>query len=64
MPSSHLIDVLAAAERLGTTERHVRNLVYRQRIPYVKVGRLVRFDVAELERWLDERRVPARESVA
>jgi excisionase family DNA binding protein len=59
-----LIDVRAAAERLGTSERHVRELVYRNRIPYVKVGRLVRFDVADLERWLEERRVPARDTVA
>lgn len=59
-----LIDAPAAAARLGTTERHVRDLVYRNRIPYVKVGRLVRFDPAELDAWLDERRVPARDNVA
>ena len=39
-----------AAERLGTTPRHVRRLVFERRIAYRKLGRYVRFhpdDVAE-----------------
>ena len=55
-----LLDVPATAERLGTTERHIRELVYRRAVPFVKVGRLVRFDPAELDAWIDANRQPAR----
>ena len=39
-----LLSIGQLAERLGTTPRHVRRLVAERRVPFVKVGRLVRFD--------------------
>jgi excisionase family DNA binding protein len=36
---------------LNITERHARKLVARDAIPYRKVGRLLRFTPAEIERW-------------
>ena len=39
-----LLDQRHLAERLQITERHVRRLVAERRIPFVKVGRFVRFD--------------------
>ena len=54
-----LLDTHEAAEYLGTSWRHIRSLVYRRQIPYVKVGALVRFKVAELDRWIDANTVPA-----
>jgi excisionase family DNA binding protein len=44
-----LLDVDGLAERLGVTVRFVRRLVEDRRVPYVKVGRLVRFDPADVE---------------
>jgi excisionase family DNA binding protein len=41
------------AERLQITERHVRRLVAERRIPFVKVGRFVRFDPVAVAAWLD-----------
>lgn len=52
-----LIDMTTAAERLGVNHRHVRRLVSERRIPYVKVGRLVRFDPRDLDRWIGEQTV-------
>lgn len=54
-----LIDIKQAAEFLGTTERHVRNLIYRRptQLPYLKVGNRVRFDTDDLEAYLDGTRV-------
>jgi excisionase family DNA binding protein len=46
------------AERLGVTHRHVRRLVAERRVPFLRVGRLVRFDPAKIAAWLDSRRVP------
>lgn len=54
IPELVTIDQLSG--RLGITVRHVRRLVYERRIPYVKVGRLVRFDVGEIVRWVDSHR--------
>jgi excisionase family DNA binding protein len=52
-----LLDTAAVAEILGITPRHVRRLVAERRIPFVKVGRFVRFDSGELDVWLDQQRV-------
>lgn len=51
------VDTNTAAEHLGTTVRHIRELVYRRQIPYYKVGRLVRFKPSELDEWMAKRRV-------
>ncbi len=45
-----LLTLAEVAERLNTTPRHVRRLVFERRIAYRKLGRYVRFhpdDVAE-----------------
>lgn len=51
-----LIDLPAVAARLGVTDRFVRRLVAEDRITFYKVGRLLRFDPAEVEAWLDRAR--------
>jgi excisionase family DNA binding protein len=53
-----LLSIEELASRLGITVRHVRRLVAEKRVPYYKVGRLVRFDPAEITVWLESRRVP------
>jgi excisionase family DNA binding protein len=59
---AHLLDIKATADRLATSERHVRELVYRKELPYFKVGRLVRFDADELDAWLQANRVAQRKA--
>jgi excisionase family DNA binding protein len=46
-----------AAERLGTTPRHVRRLVFERRIAYRKLGRYVRFHPDDLEEYISANRV-------
>ena len=55
--SDALLDVDRLAARLGVTVRFVRRLVEERRIPYLKIGRLVRFDPVEVERWINTTRV-------
>jgi excisionase family DNA binding protein len=56
-PVSRLtIDQLA--ERLGVTERYVRRLVAERRVPYRKLGKLIRFADHEIAEWLDTTRRP------
>lgn len=57
-PRPPLVDVAGAAAMLGITVRHVRHLIAERRIPYVKVGHYVRFDIDELDQWIDDHRVP------
>jgi excisionase family DNA binding protein len=52
--SSNLIDMPTVADRLGVNVRHVRRLVDERRIPFTKVGRLVRFDPVKLAKWIEE----------
>lgn len=58
-----LLSIGQLAERLGTTPRHVRRLVAERRVPFVKVGRLVRFDPDDIAAWIDGRRVSGSGSI-
>lgn len=55
-----LLTIPELVERLGTSTRHIRRLIDERRIPYLKVGKLIRFDVDEINRWLDDTRVAPR----
>jgi excisionase family DNA binding protein len=52
-----LIDAETLSQVLGVSLRHVRRLVTERRIPFVKVGGLVRFDLIEVRSWIDQHRV-------
>lgn len=58
MRVTHLVTIEQLAERLGTSVRHLRRLVAERCIPFVKLGGLARFDVAEIEAWVDGSRHP------
>jgi excisionase family DNA binding protein len=53
-----LLDVASLAERLGVTERFVRRLVAERRVPFLKLGKFIRFDPRAIESWLDSATVP------
>ena len=40
-------------------ERYVRRMVVERRVPIVKLGHLVRFDLAEVRGWLEDQRRPS-----
>jgi excisionase family DNA binding protein len=52
-----LLSVEQAAERLGTSPRFVRRLVFERRIAYVKLGRHVRIAARDLDAFIAARRV-------
>jgi excisionase family DNA binding protein len=56
--SRPLLDIGAAADRLGCSERFVRRLVQERRIPFVKLGGTrVRFVDVDLDTWVEGQRV-------
>lgn len=54
-----LVDIAGAATILATSERHVRALVRRREIAFVKVGKLVRIRVTDLSEYTARRTIPA-----
>ncbi len=57
---SNLKDMDWLMERIGTTERHVRSLVFARLIPYVKIGKLLRFDPERIDEWIASNTVETR----
>ncbi len=56
-PAPLLLSPRQAAQMLAVSERKLWTLTHVDRaIPYVKCGRLVRYAVADLERWIDSQR--------
>ena len=49
---SNLLDIQQVAEFLGISKDTVYKMVNQRRIPFVKVGRLLRFERGTLEAWL------------
>jgi len=54
-----LLTVEEAAERLGTSTRFVRRLIFERRIAFVKVGRHVRITPGDLDAYIAACRVDA-----
>ena len=57
---SRLLDVREAAQFLAITVSTLYGWVWQQKISFVKLGRALRFDIADLRRFVDQNRVPPR----
>jgi excisionase family DNA binding protein len=57
--TSTLLDWDSAARRLGVTPRMVRELWAQRKLAGVRVGKHIRFDPADLDRFVVEHRVEA-----
>jgi excisionase family DNA binding protein len=59
-PESRLLDVREAAQFLAITVSTLYGWVWQRKISFVKLGRALRFDIADLRRFVDQNRVPPR----
>jgi len=60
--SRRYVDDRTAANFIGWTAEHLRNLRARRKgPPWVKNGRSVRYDVSDLEAWMEARKVRPEE---
>jgi excisionase family DNA binding protein len=57
---SGLITVQEAAKFLAVSTSTLYGWVYQRRIPFVKVGRSLRFELAELQKFVQSNRFPVR----
>jgi len=53
-----LLNINELAEYLGIKISTVYSWVNQRKIPYIKVGRLVKFDQVDIDKWLAEQKVP------
>ena len=58
--SERLLDAIEVAERLGVPVSWVRESARSGAIPCVRLGRYVRFDMADVEAWLEACKRPGR----
>jgi excisionase family DNA binding protein len=56
-----LLNVREAARFLGTTDKTLYTKIWRREIPFIKIGRSVRFDVRDLEALIEQSRVKVQE---
>jgi excisionase family DNA binding protein len=59
-----LLTLAEVAERLNTTPRHVRRLVFERRIAYRKLGRYVRFHPDDVAEYVAAHRIDAARPVS
>lgn len=52
-----LLDIKELAEYSGISVSTIYDWVNQRRIPYVKISNLVRFDLEEINKWIEEKRV-------
>jgi excisionase family DNA binding protein len=57
-----LMNIREAAHYLGTTPATLYTKIWRREIPFIKIGRSVRFDIRDLELLIEQSRVRAEVS--
>ncbi|MEW6557876.1 MAG: helix-turn-helix domain-containing protein [Elusimicrobiota bacterium] len=52
-----LLNINEAAEYMGLSKNTLYAWVCQRRIPFVKCGRLTKFDIRDIDKWIDEKKV-------
>jgi excisionase family DNA binding protein len=61
MAVGKLLTLRECSERTGHRESTYRSWVLKRKVPFFKVGRSVRIAETDLERMIEQARIPARE---
>ncbi len=51
------ISPIELAEYTGLKPDTIYSWIWKRKIPYCKMGRLVKFDLREIDKWIEEKRV-------
>jgi excisionase family DNA binding protein len=52
-----LIDINEAGEYLRVSKNTIYSWICQRKIPFVKMGRLVRFDLRDIDKWVEKNKV-------
>jgi excisionase family DNA binding protein len=63
MYEKHYLTVAELAEMIGSSESFVRKLVFTNKIPFIKIGKLVRFRPVDVHRWIKEQQLKEETSL-
>jgi excisionase family DNA binding protein len=55
-----LIDIKKLSQYLGVKEGTIYSWVNQEKIPYVKINRLVRFNLKTIDEWIENNSIEAR----
>ena len=61
MPEKRFIGIKECSEYLGIPKGTLYSWTFSRKIPYIKMGRLVKFDLKELENWIKDRKIEPNE---
>lgn len=56
-----IMDIDQLSKKLRVSVSGIYTWVNQRKIPFVKVGRLIRFDSDEIDKWLKEKKVEPKE---
>ena len=59
MADQGLIDIGRVSEYLDVKVNTIYSWVTQRKIPYVKVGRLIKFDLQDINLWIAQRKEPS-----
>ena len=54
--SRRLLSIGQLSQQLGVSVKTLYGWVYLRQIPYVKMGRLVKFDARDIEKWIETKK--------
>jgi excisionase family DNA binding protein len=52
-----LIDITQLSEMLNVKKKTIYDWVHKRKIPYIKLGGLIRFDPTEIEQWVKSKKI-------
>lgn len=60
MNNSNLLTIKETCDFLRIKASRLRTAIFRKEIPYLKIGRLIRFDQTDLESWLTSQKTKTK----
>lgn len=54
-----LLNLVQMAERLGVSKHTLYRWVEEKQLPYLRIGRQLRFEPDAIDAWLESRKIPA-----
>ena len=56
-----LLNITEAAKYMGLSKNTLYSWVCQRKIPFVKCGRLTKFDIRDMDKWIEAKKVGANE---